>query len=137
MKAIQNIWRKKEMAVIEVVAAVIYKDDKFMIAQRNLKKSQGGLWEFPGGKIEAGETGEEALIREIREEFNAEISVGELITEVVHHYPEKDVKLYFYRAELVGEKLEVLEHEAIAWISKEEKDKYQFAGADAGVAEKL
>ena len=108
-----------------------------MIAQRNLQKSQGGLWEFPGGKIESGETGEEALIREIREEFNAEIKVGELITEVEHHYPEKDVKLYFYRAELVGKKLEVLEHEAIAWISKEEKDKYQFAGADAEAIEKF
>ena len=132
-----NVEGVTKMAIIEVVAAVIYKGDKFMIAQRNLKKSQGGLWEFPGGKIEAGETGEEALIREIREEFNAEISVGELITEVEHHYPEKDVKLYFYRAELVGEKLEVLEHEAVAWISKEEKDKYQFAGADESVVDKL
>ena len=75
MKAIQNIWRKKEMAVIEVVAAVIYKENKFMIAQRNLKKSQGGLWEFPGGKIEPGETREEALKREIYEEFHAEIKV--------------------------------------------------------------
>ena len=75
MKAIQNIWRKEEMAVIEVVAAVIYKENKFMIAQRNLKKSQGGLWEFPGGKIEPGETREEALKREIYEEFHAEIKV--------------------------------------------------------------
>lgn len=119
--------------MIEVVAAVIYKGDKFMIAQRNLNKSQGGLWEFPGGKIEPGETGEEALKREIREEFNAEITVGKLITEVEHHYPEKDVKLYFYKAELVGEMLEVLEHEAIAWITKDEKEKYQFAGADEAV----
>ena len=123
--------------MIEVVAAVIFNGDKFMIAQRNLKKSQGGLWEFPGGKIEAGETGEEALIREIREEFNAEIKVGELITEVIHHYPEKDVKLYFYRAELLDEHMEVLEHEAVAWISKDEKDKYEFAGADAEAIEKF
>ena len=125
------------MAIIEVVAAVIYKGDKFMIAQRNLKKSQGGLWEFPGGKIEAGEIGEEAIKREIREEFNAEIKVGELITEVVHHYPEKDVKLYFYRAELLDEHMEVLEHEAVAWISKDEKDKYKFDGADAEMVDKL
>lgn len=61
--------------MIEVVAAIIYKDDKFLIAQRNLKKSQGGLWEFPGGKIESGESKEEALKREIFEEFRAEIKV--------------------------------------------------------------
>ena len=61
--------------MIEVVAAIIYKDNKFLIAQRNLKKSQGGLWEFPGGKIEPGETREDALKREIYEEFRAEIKV--------------------------------------------------------------
>ena len=62
---------------------------------------------------------------------------GELVTEVEHHYPEKDVKLYFYKVELVGDRLEVLEHEAVAWIRKEEKEKYEFAGADDGVVDKL
>ena len=59
------------------------------------------------------------------------------MTEVEHHYPEKDVKLYFYKAELVGDGFEVLEHEAVAWISKEEKEKYEFAGADAEAIEKF
>ena len=62
---------------------------------------------------------------------------GELVTEVEHHYLEKDVKLYFYKAELIGDRLEVLEHEAVVWISKEEKEKYEFAGADDGVVDRL
>ena len=84
--------------MIEVVAGVIYKDNKFLIAQRNLKKSQGGLWEFPGGKLESGESCEAALKREIFEEFEAEIEVEGYITENIHHYPEKDIKLMFYKA---------------------------------------
>ena len=59
------------------------------------------------------------------------------MTEVEHHYPEKDVKLYFYKAELIGDRMEVLEHEAVKWITKEEKEKYEFAGADDGVVERL
>ncbi len=62
---------------------------------------------------------------------------GELVTEVEHHYPEKDVKLYFYKAELLGDRLEVLEHEAVAWINKDEKEKYEFAGADEKIVENL
>ena len=77
--------------MIEVVAGVIYKDNKFLIAQRNLKKSQGGLWEFPGGKLESGESCEAALKREIFEEFEVEIEVEGYITENIHHYPEKDI----------------------------------------------
>lgn len=73
--------------MIEVVAGVIYKDNKFLIAQRNLKKAQGGLWEFPGGKVEKGESYENALTREIKEEFNANIEVKEYIGENIHHYP--------------------------------------------------
>lgn len=116
--------------MIEVVAGVIYKDNKFLIAQRNLKKSQGGLWEFPGGKLESGESCEAALKREIFEEFEAEIEVEGYITENIHHYTEKDIKLMFYKAKLVSDKLVLKEHEDYRWITKEDKDKFEFAGAD-------
>lgn len=123
--------------MIEVVAGIIYKGDKFLIAQRNLKKAQGGLWEFPGGKLESGETYEEALKREIKEEFNAEIEVEEYVTENVHHYPEKDIRLLFYKAKLISENIELLEHEDFRWITKQDKDKFKFAGADEKIFEIL
>lgn len=116
--------------MIEVVAGVIYKNNKFLIAQRNLKKAQGGLWEFPGGKVEKNESYESALIREIKEELNADIEVNEYIGESIHHYPEKDIRLIFYKAKLLSEKVELLEHESCKWITKDEKDKFEFAGAD-------
>lgn len=121
--------------MIEVVAGVIYKKNKFLIAQRNLKKEQGGLWEFPGGKVEKNETYEQALIREIKEEFNADIQVETYIGETIHHYPEKDIKLKFFRATLLSSKIELLEHEDCKWITKEEKGNFIFAGADQIVFE--
>ena len=119
--------------MVEVVAGIIYKDDKFLIAQRNLKKSQGGLWEFPGGKVEPEESYQDALKREIKEEFNADIEVGDFVGENVHHYPERDIKLIFYKAKLISDKMELLEHEDIRWITKEDKDSFEFAGADKKV----
>lgn len=120
--------------MIEVVAGVIYnKEGKFLIAQRNLKKSQGGLWEFPGGKVEKNESYEDALKREIKEEFDADIEVKEYIGENVHHYPDKDIKLLFYKAVLVSDEIKLLEHEDGRWITKEDRDKFEFAGADVKV----
>lgn len=116
--------------MIEVVAGVIHKNNKFLIAQRNLKKAQGGLWEFPGGKVEEGESYENALAREIKEEFNANIEVNEYIGENIHHYPEKDIRLLFYKARLLSENIELLEHEDYKWITKDDKDNFEFAGAD-------
>lgn len=116
--------------MIEVVAGIIYKNNKFLIARRNLNKSQGGLWEFPGGKVEKDESYESALRREIREELNADIEVKEYIGESIYHYPEKDIKLIFYKAKLLSEGIELIEHESYKWITKEEKEKYEFAGAD-------
>lgn len=121
--------------MIEVVAGVIYKENKFLIAQRNLKKSQGGFWEFPGGKVEKGETYQDALKREIKEEFDADIEVGEYIGETMHHYPEKDIKLVFYKAELISKEIKLLEHEDCRWITKKEKDNFEFSGADKAVFE--
>ena len=116
--------------MIEVVAGIIWKDNKFLIAKRNAKKDQGNLWEFPGGKVEKGELYENALVREIKEEFNADIQVKEYIGEKIHHYPEKDIKLMFYKAILISENIELLEHEDYRWITKEDKDKFEFADAD-------
>lgn len=117
-----------------VVAGIIYRDDgKFLIAQRNLNKNQGGLWEFPGGKLEPGETCEEALAREIREEMAADIEVLECVGENIHHYPEKDIRLMFYKAKLLSDDVTLLEHEDCRWITKEDKDKFEFAGADVKV----
>ena len=116
--------------MIVVVAGIIYKNNKFLIAQRNLNKSQGGLWEFPRGKVEKDESYERALIREIEEELNADIEVNEYIGESIYQYPEKDIKLIFYKAKLLSDRIELLEHESYKWITKDEKDKYEFAGAD-------
>ena len=113
--------------MIEVVAGVIYKDNKFLIAQRNLKKDQGGLWEFPGGKVEKKESYEEALVREIKEEFNADILVEEYLGENLYHYPEKNIKLIFYKARLISPKIELLEHENYKWITKSEKNNFELA----------
>lgn len=120
--------------MINVVAGIIYRDDgKFLIAQRNLNKNQGGLWEFPGGKLEPGETCEEALAREIREEMATDIEVLECVGENIHHYPEKDIRLMFYKARLLSDDVTLLEHEDCRWITKEEKDDFEFAGADVKV----
>lgn len=121
--------------MIEVVAGIIYKDTKFLIAQRNLKKSQGGFWEFPGGKVEKGETYEEALKREIKEEFDADIEVREYVSEIIHHYPEKDIKLIFYKAKLISPNVKLLEHEDFRWITKSDKNNFEFSGADKYIFE--
>ena len=116
--------------IIEVVAGIIYNEDKFLIAQRNPKKDQGGLWEFPGGKVEKGESYEKALIREIKEEFNADIKVEEYIGENTHHYPEKNIKIKFYKAKLLTKNIELLEHIDYKWITKSQKNEFEFAEAD-------
>lgn len=124
--------------MIEVVAAIIRnKENKILIAQRNLKKSQGGLWEFPGGKIEKGETREDAIVREIKEELDMDICVDGYFDEKVFEYLEKTIKLIALYCTMVDDSYKVLEHEQIHWIDINQADDYEFAPADVYFVNKL
>lgn len=123
----------------EVVAALI-RDEfhaKFLICQRPAHKSCGLLWEFVGGKVEAGETKEEALIRECREELGVTLSVGEVFTEVVHEYPDITVHLTLFHAAIVEGVPQMLEHNDIRWIAPSEIPQYPFCPADEEILEKI
>lgn len=124
--------------MIEVVAAIITNNEgKILITQRNLKKSQGGLWEFPGGKIEKGETREEAIIREIKEELTIDIKVDEYFDEKIFNYPEKDINLIALKCSKINGNIKLTEHEDAKWVQISELDKFEFAPADIFVVEQL
>ena len=122
---------------IEVSAALIFHGGKLLITRRHAKSHLGGLWEFPGGKREAGETFEQCLVREIREELGVEISVGELFEEVSHDYPEKSVRLKFFICKLLSGEPQPLDCAAVKWIDKTELAAHEFPAADAQLLEKL
>ena len=105
---------------IEVVAALIWDGDKFRICQRPKKKARALLWEFVGGKVEKGETKEEALIRECKEELDITLSVGEEFMAVTHTYPDVTVNLTLFNATIEEGSPKKLEHNDIKWITKEE-----------------
>jgi mutator protein MutT len=125
------------MKQIEVSAALIFRDGKLLIAQRHAKSHLGGLWEFPGGKRESGETFEACLVREIREELGVEISVGALFDEIAHDYPEKSVHLKFFQCKLISGEPEPLDCAAVKWVEKEQLGDFEFPAADAQLLEKL
>src|SRR5277367_6922560 len=100
---------------IGVSAALIFRDGKLLITQRHADAHLGGLWEFPGGKLEAGETFEQCLVREIREELGVEISVGDLFEEISHTYPEKSVHLKFFLCRLLSGEPQALDCAAVKW----------------------
>jgi 8-oxo-dGTP diphosphatase len=126
-----------EQRVIEVSAALVFHGGKLLITQRHAKAHLGGLWEFPGGKREAGETFEQCLIREIREELGVEISVGKLFEELTHDYPEKSVHLKFFICELLSGEPQPLDCAAVKWIEQTELAHFEFPAADAQLLEKL
>ena len=124
--------------MVNVVAAVIKDENgKILITQRNLKKAQGGLWEFPGGKIEPNETRENAIVREIKEELDLDIQVENYISEKVFNYPEKDINLIALECKKIKGDIKLLEHEDYKWISSSELENFEFAPADIFIVEKL
>ena len=116
--------------MIEVVAALIWKNNKFMICQRPAYKARGLLWEFVGGKVELGETKEQALIRECREELAVTISVGNVFMDVTHEYPDLTVHLTLFNATISEGNPQKLEHNDIKWITTSEIPNFEFCPAD-------
>ena len=114
----------------EVVAALIWNNDKFMICQRPANKARGLLWEFVGGKVELGETKEQALIRECKEELNVLLSVGDVFMDVVHEYPDLTVHLTLFNATIAEGEPRMIEHNDIKWITPNEIPNYEFCPAD-------
>jgi 8-oxo-dGTP diphosphatase len=122
---------------VDVSAALVFHNGKLLIAQRHRGSHLGGLWECPGGKRETGETDEECLAREIREELGVEIFVGKLFEDITHDYPEKSVHLKFFVCRLVSGEPRALGCAAFKWVDQTELDDFPFPPADARLLEKL
>jgi mutator protein MutT len=122
---------------IEVSAALIFRDGKLVITQRHAKAHLGGLWEFPGGKRESGESFEQCLVREIREELGVEISVGGLFEEIFHDYPEKSVHLKFFLCQILSGEPQPLDCAAVKWINRSGLPAHAFPAADAALLKQL
>ena len=121
----------------DVVAALIWKDGRFLACQRPAHKTRGLLWEFVGGKVEPGETKEEALIRECREELDITVSPGDVFMEVIHAYPDLTVRLTIFHATIAEGVPKALEHNEIRWITPQEIDDLAFCPADVEILEKI
>ena len=127
----------EEKRTVEVVAALIEREGKFLICQRPANKARALLWEFVGGKVEHGETREAALIRECREELDITVCPQEVLWEGVHEYPDLAVRLVLFTATIKEGEPKKLEHNALKWISPAEIPNYVFCPADKPVLEKI
>ena len=121
----------------EVVAALIWEGEKFMICQRPAHKARGLLWEFVGGKVEKGETKEQALVRECREELAVTVEAHDVFMDVVHEYPDLTVHLTLFNASITEGVPQKLEHNDIRWITVGEIDNYAFCPADETILARL
>ena len=124
------------MKTIEVVAAIIMNDGQVFATQRGYGDYKD-WWEFPGGKIEPGETPEEALVREIREELNAEIEVGRLVDTVEYDYPKFHMMMRCYLCRLISDEIELVEHEAARWLDMDDVWSVKWLPSDIEVIEDL
>ena len=123
--------------IIEVSAGLIFRSGQLLITQRHTAAHLGGLWEFPGGKREPGETFEQCLARELREELGVEVVVGQLFESVTHAYPERAVHLKFFVCQLERGEPQPIGCSAVAWVNQAGLDDYDFPAADAQLLEKL
>lgn len=121
----------------EVVAALVWEGDRFLACQRPAHKARGLLWEFVGGKVEPGETGREALIRECREELAVTLQVQDVFMDVTHEYPELKVHLTLYQATICEGTPQKLEHHDLRWITVDEVDQYPFCPADEEILKRI
>ena len=127
----------EQKKIVPVVAAVIRDNDTFMICQRPANKARALLWEFVGGKVEPGETKEQALVRECREELAITVSVRETFAEVVHEYSDITVQLTLFNAEIAEGIPQKLEHNDIKWITIAEISQYDFCPADEEILKRI
>ena len=124
--------------IIDVVGAIIKDGDRYLVGQRPANKAQGGMWEFMGGKIEPGETPEQALARECREELALEIENEQIIDSVIHEYAEKTIRLTLISCSpKSGSVPKALEHQQIRWVTRAEMDSLEFAPADRELIERM
>jgi 8-oxo-dGTP diphosphatase len=124
-------------AYLPVVAAVIYRDQNLLLARRKSGKSLAGYWEFPGGKIESGETPEKALARELYEEFDVVVSVGKEIATHRHDYEHIKIELIAHETRIESGELELRDHDAIVWVTPHEARHYKLAPADIPILEHI
>ncbi len=127
----------EEREITRVVAALLWDGDRFLICQRPAHKARGLLWEFVGGKVEPGESNEEALGRECREELAIELEVADIFMEVIHEYPDITVELCLYNAAIAQGHPQKLEHNDLRWITPQEIPQYAFCPADKEILKRL
>ena len=123
--------------MIQVAAAIIRENDKILICKRGAGGNCAFLWEFPGGKLEKGETLEECLIRECKEELEINIAIKCIFAETTYKYPDREIAFTFFTADYIGGKMKMNVHQDIKWVLPNELKNYELCSADTGIVERL